>query len=72
LLGTLKHFLAHARDYDHGQKRGGANVPVELDETAISEAETYASHCTHWSADGVFELSSRTTIAPSLMLSFAR
>ena len=45
---------------------------VELDETAISEAETYASHCTHWSADGVFELSSRTTIAPSLMLSFAR
>jgi len=30
-------------------------VPVELDETAISEAETYASRCNHWSADGVFE-----------------
>jgi DNA-directed RNA polymerase specialized sigma24 family protein len=55
LLGTLKHFVAHARDRDHAQKRGGGSVPVELDETAISEAETYASRCNHWSADGVFE-----------------
>src|SRR5215469_768896 len=39
LLGTLKHFVAHARDYDHAQKRGGANTPVQLDEAAISEAE---------------------------------
>src|SRR5436190_4143767 len=55
LLGTLKHFVAHARDRDHAQKRGGGSVPVELDETAMSEAETYASRCNHWSADGVFE-----------------
>ena len=55
LLGTLKHFVAHARDRDHAQKRGGASVPVQLDEAAISEAETYASRCNHWSADGVFE-----------------
>ena len=55
LLGTLKHFLAHARDRDRAQKRGGGTVPVELDETAISEAEAYASGCTHWSAEGVFE-----------------
>src|SRR5437773_8317232 len=55
LLGTLKHFLAHARDRDRAQKRGGGTVQVELDETAISEAEAYASGCTHWSADGVFE-----------------
>ena len=47
LLGTLKHFVAHARDRDRAQKRGGGSVPVEFDETAISEAETYASHCTH-------------------------
>ena len=44
LLGTLKHFLAHARDRDRAQKRGGGIVPVELNEMAISEAETYASH----------------------------
>ena len=25
LLGTLKHFVAHARDRDRAQKRGGAN-----------------------------------------------
>ena len=55
LLGTLKHFVAHARDHDRAQKRGGGSVPVELDEKAISEAETYASRCNHWSADGVFE-----------------
>ena len=55
LLGTLKHFVAHVRDRDHAQKRGGANVPVQLDEAAISEAETFASRCNHWSADGVFE-----------------
>jgi RNA polymerase sigma-70 factor (ECF subfamily) len=55
LLGTLKHFIAHAREHDHAQKRGGGSVPVQLDEKAISEAETYASRCNHWSADGVFE-----------------
>ena len=55
LLGTLKHFVAHARDRDRSQKRGGGSAPVELDETAISEAEAYASRCTHSSADGVFE-----------------
>jgi RNA polymerase sigma-70 factor (ECF subfamily) len=55
LLGTLKHFVAHTRDHNRAQKRGGGSVPVELDETAISEAETYASRCNHGSADGVFE-----------------
>lgn len=55
LLGTLKHFVAHVRDRDHAQKRGGGSVPIELDERAVSEAEAYASRCNHWSADGVFE-----------------
>jgi len=55
LLGTLKHFIAHARDREHAQKRGGASVPVQLDEAAISEAETCASRCSHRSADGIFE-----------------
>jgi RNA polymerase sigma-70 factor (ECF subfamily) len=55
LLVTLKHFLAHTRDHDRAQKRGGGSVPVELDETAISEAETYASRCNAYSADGIFD-----------------
>jgi DNA-directed RNA polymerase specialized sigma24 family protein len=55
LLGTLKHFVGHARDRDRAQKRGGGSVPVELDETAISEAEAYASRSSHWSANGVFD-----------------
>jgi DNA-directed RNA polymerase specialized sigma24 family protein len=55
LLGTLKHFLAHARDYERAQKRGGGATPIRLDAAAISEAETYAARAKRWSADGVFE-----------------
>jgi RNA polymerase sigma factor (sigma-70 family) len=55
LLGTLKHFVAHARDRDHAQKRGGGNTPVQLDEAAVSEAETYASRSNAFSADGIFD-----------------
>jgi RNA polymerase sigma-70 factor (ECF subfamily) len=55
LLGMLKHSIAHARDRDHAQKRGGGSVPVELDETAISEAEAYASRSNSQSTDVVFE-----------------
>src|SRR5215468_7043423 len=55
LLGTLKHFLAHVRDHDRAQKRGGGTIVVRLDEAAIAEAETYAARCNNWSADGVFE-----------------
>jgi len=55
LLGTLKHFVAHTRDHDRAQKRGGGDVPVQLDEAALSEAETYASRCKDWTADGIFD-----------------
>jgi RNA polymerase sigma-70 factor (ECF subfamily) len=55
LLGTLKHFLAHARDHDRAQKRGGGTTPVQLDEAALSEAETYASRSTDSSADRIFD-----------------
>jgi DNA-directed RNA polymerase specialized sigma24 family protein len=55
LLGALKHFLAHARDYDRAQKRGGGFLPVQLDEAALSEAEMHAARCQDWSVDGVFE-----------------
>jgi len=55
LLGTLKHFGAHARDRERAQKRGGGNVPVQLDETSLSEAEIYASRSNSPSIDVVFE-----------------
>jgi hypothetical protein len=35
-LGTLKHFVAHTRDRERAQKRGGGTVPVVLDDAAIS------------------------------------
>src|SRR4030095_4638271 len=34
LLGTLKHFVAHTRDHDRAQKRGGGSTPMQLDEAA--------------------------------------
>src|SRR5437879_1051620 len=55
LLGTLKHFLAHERDRGRAQKRGGGVLPVQLHESALSEAETHAARFQNWSADGVFE-----------------
>ena len=55
LLGTLKHFVAHMRDYNRAQKRGGGNTPVQLNEAALSEAEAYASRCKDWGADGIFD-----------------
>ena len=55
LLGTLKHFVAHVRDHDRAQKRGSGNMPVQLDEAAVSEAETYASRSKDQSADGIFD-----------------
>jgi DNA-directed RNA polymerase specialized sigma24 family protein len=55
LLGTLKHFLAHARDRERAQKRGGGTIPVQLNDAAISEAESHAARCNSWSADGVFD-----------------
>jgi RNA polymerase sigma-70 factor (ECF subfamily) len=55
LLGTLKHFVAHARDHERAQKRGGGALPVQLDEQAIAEADMHAARFGTWSADGVFE-----------------
>jgi RNA polymerase sigma factor (sigma-70 family) len=55
LLGALKHFLAHTRDHDRAQKRGGGSLPVQLDEAALSEAETHAARWHNWSAVAVFE-----------------
>jgi DNA-directed RNA polymerase specialized sigma24 family protein len=39
LLGTLKHFVADARDRERAQKRGGGIVPEALNDKAIAEAE---------------------------------
>jgi len=55
LLGTLKHFLAHARDHERAQKRGGGAQWVHLDEAALLEAEAHAAPGQNWSPDGVFE-----------------
>ena len=55
LLGTLKHFLAHVRDRDRAQKRGGGAQQVHLDEAALLEVEAHTAFCQSWSADRVFD-----------------
>src|SRR5215469_979955 len=63
LLGTLKHFQAHARDHNRAQKRGGGSTPVQLDEAALSDAEAYASRCKAYSTDGIFDREWATSLA---------
>ena len=63
LLGTLKRFIAHARDHDRAQKRGGGNMPVQLDEASVSEAEMYTSRSNSQSIDVVFERERAASLA---------
>jgi RNA polymerase sigma factor (sigma-70 family) len=42
LLGTLKHYLADARDHARAQKRGGGAALAELNESTIALAEAQA------------------------------
>ena len=39
LLGSLRHFVAHARAHDRAQKRGGDMILAPLDTAAIAEAD---------------------------------
>jgi RNA polymerase sigma-70 factor (ECF subfamily) len=55
LLGSLKHFVADARDRDRAQKRGGGIIPEELDEKAIAEVEAHVGHTAKWNADQVYD-----------------
>jgi len=55
LLGALKHFVAHARDHDRTQKRGGGMIFAQLDTAAIAEADARAVSLPAWSAERVYE-----------------
>src|SRR5262245_50037045 len=55
LLGTLKHFVAHARAYDRRQKRGGGMILAPLDTAAIAEADARALDGHAWSAERAYE-----------------
>ena len=55
LLGTLKHFVAHARAHDRTQKRGGGIILAQLDTAAIAEADARGVGGQTWSAERVYE-----------------
>jgi RNA polymerase sigma factor (sigma-70 family) len=55
LLGTLKHFIADARDRGQALKRGGGMILEKLDDKAIAEAETQIGRATKWQADEVYD-----------------
>ena len=55
LLGALKNYLADAYDRAQAQKRGGGLTHVQLDETAIAQAEVQAARSESWAADRVYE-----------------
>src|SRR5215470_15998389 len=55
LLGTLKHFVAHARAHDRRQKRGGGMILAPLDTAAIAEADARSLEGHAWSVERVYE-----------------
>jgi len=55
LLGTLKHFLADARDHDRAQKRGGRAISVPLSEASLIEAEASQSASNGMNAEQLYE-----------------
>ena len=55
LLGTLKHFIADARDRGRALKRGGGMVLENLGNKAIAEAEAQITRRTKWQADEVYD-----------------
>ncbi len=55
LLGSLKHFVAHARAYDRTQKRGGGMILGHLDTAAIAQADAHALATIGYTAERVYE-----------------
>jgi RNA polymerase sigma factor (sigma-70 family) len=55
LLGTLKHFIADARDRAYALKRGGGMILETLSEIAITEAETQIARTAKWQPDEVYD-----------------
>ena len=55
MLGTLKHFLAHARAHDRAQKRGGGMIVGPLDTASIAEADARAAGANHWTPEHVYD-----------------
>lgn len=55
LLGTLKHFVAHARAHDRTQKRGGGMLFAPLDAAAIAEADLQGFSARGWTTQRAYE-----------------
>jgi DNA-directed RNA polymerase specialized sigma24 family protein len=55
ILGTLKHFLAHARAYDQAQKRGGGMSIGPLDTASMADADAHAMRTNHWTPEHVYD-----------------
>jgi RNA polymerase sigma-70 factor (ECF subfamily) len=55
MLGTLKHFLAHARAHDRTQKRGGGMILAPLDTASIAEADARTAKANHWTPEHVYD-----------------
>src|SRR5206468_1752805 len=55
LLGTLKHFIADARDRGRALKRGGGMILENLDDKAIAEAEARVAQAAKWQAEETYD-----------------
>ncbi|HEY3663706.1 MAG TPA: hypothetical protein VGL24_11180 [Chthoniobacterales bacterium] len=55
LLGSLKHFVADARDMAKAEKRGGGAVHELFDQAAVEEVEQQMETLQHWSPTVLFD-----------------
>jgi RNA polymerase sigma-70 factor (ECF subfamily) len=68
LLASVKNFLAHERDREQAQKRGGGRSPVRIDPDPESSFVGVPEPATHETPETIFERRWATTLLEQTML----
>jgi RNA polymerase sigma-70 factor (ECF subfamily) len=71
LLASVKNFLAHEREREHAQKRGGGRSPVRIDPDPESSFVGVPEPATHVTPETIFERRWAMTLLEQTMLDLA-
>jgi len=71
LLTSVKNFLAHERERDQAQKRGGGRTPVRIDPDPESSFAGFPTPATHETPETIFERRWAITLLDQAMLDLA-
>ena len=67
LLGAVKHFVAHQREAESRQKRGGGVPPLSLDETSFESCEKQIASDSSLAPDAAFDRQWAVTVLARAM-----